>query len=288
MDGPVSSTAIRRLLAAGDVEGAAGAAGAAARGAGAWSGRATSGARELGFPTANVEVPPDILLPAVGIYAGWYVRPDGSCHPSAISLGVRPDVPPRRQPGGAGGLPARLRRRPLRRAGRVRFARRLGRGPLRLRRRPVGPGRGRRRSHEPPSPPATGDTYSPVRALGHQFGSAATGTLRHVRAHVTSSPGSANWGRLPGTGAGAGHQFARSCQPVTDLVAWDRSGHQFADPASGYPGWPRDPSHRLRWGPVRWRRRARSRGSGRRRTARPRPPARWWPPGGSRAARPRR
>jgi riboflavin kinase/FMN adenylyltransferase len=46
--------------------------------------------QELGFPTANVEVPPDILLPAPGIYAGWYVRPDGSSHQAAISLGVRP------------------------------------------------------------------------------------------------------------------------------------------------------------------------------------------------------
>jgi riboflavin kinase / FMN adenylyltransferase len=46
--------------------------------------------RELGFPTANVSVPGDILLPADGIYAGWFERPDGSVHPSAISLGRRP------------------------------------------------------------------------------------------------------------------------------------------------------------------------------------------------------
>ena len=46
--------------------------------------------RELGFPTANVSVPGDILLPADGIYAGWYERPDGSVHPTAISLGRRP------------------------------------------------------------------------------------------------------------------------------------------------------------------------------------------------------
>ncbi len=46
--------------------------------------------RELGFPTANVSVPGDILLPADGIYAGWYERPDGTVHASAISLGRRP------------------------------------------------------------------------------------------------------------------------------------------------------------------------------------------------------
>lgn len=46
--------------------------------------------RELGFPTANVAVPSEILLPQDGIYAGWYERPDGSVWPTAISLGRRP------------------------------------------------------------------------------------------------------------------------------------------------------------------------------------------------------
>ena len=31
-----------------------------------------------------------MCLPALGIYAGWYVRPDGSRHPAAISVGRRP------------------------------------------------------------------------------------------------------------------------------------------------------------------------------------------------------
>ena len=35
-------------------------------------------------------MPGDILLPADGIYAGWYERPDGAVHPAAISLGRRP------------------------------------------------------------------------------------------------------------------------------------------------------------------------------------------------------
>ncbi|MEE3205409.1 MAG: riboflavin kinase, partial [Actinomycetota bacterium] len=33
---------------------------------------------------------PSILLPADGVYAGWYERPDGSVHAAAISLGTRP------------------------------------------------------------------------------------------------------------------------------------------------------------------------------------------------------
>lgn len=46
--------------------------------------------RELGFPTANVSVPGDILLPADGIYAGWFLRADGTTLPAALSLGRRP------------------------------------------------------------------------------------------------------------------------------------------------------------------------------------------------------
>jgi riboflavin kinase/FMN adenylyltransferase len=37
-----------------------------------------------------VTVPGEVLLPADGIYAGWYTRPDGSRHPAALSLGRRP------------------------------------------------------------------------------------------------------------------------------------------------------------------------------------------------------
>jgi riboflavin kinase/FMN adenylyltransferase len=48
------------------------------------------GGSELGFPTANVAVPAGMALPRVGIYAGWYIRPDGSRHRAAISLGHRP------------------------------------------------------------------------------------------------------------------------------------------------------------------------------------------------------
>ena len=46
--------------------------------------------RELGFPTANIGIPAHVALPADGVYAGHYVRPDGKSWASAISLGRRP------------------------------------------------------------------------------------------------------------------------------------------------------------------------------------------------------
>lgn len=46
--------------------------------------------RALGFPTANVAVAGDMALPGNGVYAGWYVRPDGTEHPAAINIGRRP------------------------------------------------------------------------------------------------------------------------------------------------------------------------------------------------------
>ena len=46
--------------------------------------------RLLGFPTANVEVPNAVCMPADGVYAGWYERPDGTVYPCAINLGRRP------------------------------------------------------------------------------------------------------------------------------------------------------------------------------------------------------
>ncbi|HTK14887.1 MAG TPA: bifunctional riboflavin kinase/FAD synthetase [Acidimicrobiia bacterium] len=46
--------------------------------------------RTIGFPTANVAVAGDLQLPADGVYAGWYERPDGTVHASAINIGRRP------------------------------------------------------------------------------------------------------------------------------------------------------------------------------------------------------
>ena len=86
---PLSSTAIRRAMAGGQVELAASMLGRPFQA----RGHVVQGdqrGRLLGFPTANVEVPRVICLPADGVYAGWYQRPDGDRHPCAINLGRRP------------------------------------------------------------------------------------------------------------------------------------------------------------------------------------------------------
>lgn len=85
----ISSTRIRALIGAGEVAAAAALLGRPHQVRGTVRSGDKRG-RELGFPTANVHVPPDILLPGDGIYAGWYVRPDGARHATAISLGRRP------------------------------------------------------------------------------------------------------------------------------------------------------------------------------------------------------
>lgn len=91
-DGPtevISSTRIRAAVAAGDVA-------TAARLLGRWHelrGLVTTGdqrGRTIGFPTANVTIGTEMAIPADGIYAGWYVRPDGSRYAAAINVGRRP------------------------------------------------------------------------------------------------------------------------------------------------------------------------------------------------------
>jgi riboflavin kinase/FMN adenylyltransferase len=44
---------------------------------------------EIGFPTANLAVPDDLVVPAFGVYAG-HVRLDGQEHPAVTNVGVRP------------------------------------------------------------------------------------------------------------------------------------------------------------------------------------------------------
>jgi riboflavin kinase/FMN adenylyltransferase len=85
----VSSTAIRHALVAGDLERATAMLGRHHEVRGLVAHGDERG-RELGFPTANVSVPGDILLPADGIYAGWFQWADGTVLPTAISLGRRP------------------------------------------------------------------------------------------------------------------------------------------------------------------------------------------------------
>jgi riboflavin kinase/FMN adenylyltransferase len=86
---PISSTRIRALLADGSVGEAASLLGRPhqVRGVVAQGDRR---GRQLGFPTANVSIRNEIALPADGVYAGWYQRPDGIRRSAAISLGRRP------------------------------------------------------------------------------------------------------------------------------------------------------------------------------------------------------
>jgi riboflavin kinase/FMN adenylyltransferase len=84
----VSSSAIRKALGAGDVERGAALLGHAHR----LRGRVVTGERRgrtLGFPTANLHVPPRVLVPAHGVYA---VRAHlgGAVHPGVLNIGVRP------------------------------------------------------------------------------------------------------------------------------------------------------------------------------------------------------
>ena len=86
---PVSSTAIRRALAGGNVETATKLLGRPFEVRGLVV-KGDQRGRLLGFPTANVEVPKNICLPADGVYAGWYIRENGDVHACAMNLGRRP------------------------------------------------------------------------------------------------------------------------------------------------------------------------------------------------------
>ncbi|MDO8392749.1 MAG: bifunctional riboflavin kinase/FAD synthetase [Actinomycetota bacterium] len=88
-DEPISSTAIRRAMAGGQVELAARMLGHPFEARGVVRLGDQRG-RLLGFPTANVEVAKATCLPADGVYAGWYFRPDGTRHACAMNLGRRP------------------------------------------------------------------------------------------------------------------------------------------------------------------------------------------------------
>jgi riboflavin kinase/FMN adenylyltransferase len=87
---PISSTRIRALIQEGRVEEAAVLLGRAHQVRGEVVRGDRRGGAELGFPTANVDVPGEICLPASGIYAGFYEQPDGGHFEAAISVGRRP------------------------------------------------------------------------------------------------------------------------------------------------------------------------------------------------------
>lgn len=88
-DGPVSSSALRSQLAAGDVE-------VVARGLGrpfSLTGEVVHGegrGRTIGIPTANVAVAEGRALPADGVYACWAGAEGGGRTPAVVNIGWRP------------------------------------------------------------------------------------------------------------------------------------------------------------------------------------------------------
>ena len=84
----VKSTAIRELVAAGDMKAAARMLGRNFEVRGVVA-RGLERGRELGFPTANLEMPEPLAVPGDGIYATWAQLASGR-YMAATSIGVRP------------------------------------------------------------------------------------------------------------------------------------------------------------------------------------------------------
>ena len=85
----ISSSRIRSLLAEGDVAGAAGLLGAPHTIAGPVVEGDRRG-RELNMPTANMEPPADVILPAKGVYAATATADGTGPTAAAVNIGVRP------------------------------------------------------------------------------------------------------------------------------------------------------------------------------------------------------
>lgn len=90
--GPISSSRIRKLLATGHIEEANQLLGRPY----SLTGEVVQGdqrGRLLGFPTANLQVDDQKLLPAFGVYAG-HARWNGQSKPCVVNLGMRPTFDP--------------------------------------------------------------------------------------------------------------------------------------------------------------------------------------------------
>ena len=85
----ISSTSIRASIAEGQIE-------TAARMLGrfpSYEGMVVKGAgrgRKLGFPTANLQIDPGILIPGEGVYFTWCVLSEGDAYPGLTSIGRNP------------------------------------------------------------------------------------------------------------------------------------------------------------------------------------------------------
>lgn len=92
----VSSTLIRQQISAGQVEVVAEELGRPFRIEGYVEHGANRG-KKLGFPTANLRVPDKILLPKIGVYAGW-MRWKGERYPTVVNVGLNPTFEDRTAP----------------------------------------------------------------------------------------------------------------------------------------------------------------------------------------------
>ncbi len=84
-----SSTGVRAAVSSGDLARAATILGRPLT----WQAVVVSGdrrGRELGFPTANLDLPAELVRPPAGVYAGLARLPDGTSAAAAISIGRRP------------------------------------------------------------------------------------------------------------------------------------------------------------------------------------------------------
>ncbi len=88
---PVSSTSVRKAVAASDFPLAADLLGRSYE----FSGTVVCGRRDgrkLGFPTANIDVDPRQLLPPEGVYAAWVRDNDGNRLPAMLNIGRCPTL----------------------------------------------------------------------------------------------------------------------------------------------------------------------------------------------------
>ena len=87
----VSSSAIRKAIARGDIEGAALMLGRPYH----LPGTVTHGNKlghTIGYPTANLQPMPGLLIPASGVYAAEAVLPDGNIKKAMVNIGTRPTI----------------------------------------------------------------------------------------------------------------------------------------------------------------------------------------------------
>lgn len=87
----VSSTAIRNLLIQGEIEEATKLLGRYP----CYKGHIVLGkqlGRKLGFPTANISLNPQLLIPGSGVYLTWCHLKDGTNYPAMTSVGSNPTV----------------------------------------------------------------------------------------------------------------------------------------------------------------------------------------------------